>query len=68
MIDTVLFHVDALTGRDVAHPDETSTDVLLEGVDIIAGAFVEAFLVRDGAARYLLLLDEFLQVRFTRFT
>lgn len=62
MIDTVLFHIDALTGEDVAHPEETSQDNLLEGVDAIAGALVEAFLVRDGATKYLLLFDEFLQV------
>lgn len=62
MIDTVLFHIDALTGEDVAHPEETSQGSLLEGVDAIAGALVEAFLVRDGTTKYLLLFDEFLQV------
>lgn len=61
LVDTVLFHVDALTGEDSTEAS-TSNDVL-KGLDIIAGPLVETFFVREDSAKFVLLFDEFLQVR-----
>ncbi|KAI0069755.1 hypothetical protein K474DRAFT_1713951 [Panus rudis PR-1116 ss-1] len=54
LVDTVIFHVDALTGEDVSvSVDDNTNDGkaerrkggVLEGRDIIAGSLVEAYLV-----------------------
>lgn len=60
LVDTVLFHVDALTGED-ARGVSVSGD-LLQGFDIIAGPLVEAYLLRSGSKKFAVLLDEFVQV------
>lgn len=60
LVDTVLFHIDALTGEDST--GKSLSDNMLQGVDIIAGPLVEAYLVRDEATKFTLLFDEFLQV------
>ncbi|KAH9886661.1 DUF1620-domain-containing protein [Cubamyces lactineus] len=60
LVDTVLFHVDALTGED-ARGKSPAGDVL-QGHDIVSGPIVEAFLLRISARRVVVLLDEFLQV------
>lgn len=67
-MDTVLFHIDALTGEDSTYA--SPSDDLLQGFDVIAGSLVEAYLVRDGNIKYVLLFDEFLQVgcRYTVMT
>ena len=60
LVDTVLFHVDALTGEDargVSAPGE-----LLQGFDIIAGPLVQAYLLRSDTQKFVVLLDEFVQV------
>ena len=59
-MDTVLFHVDALTGEDST--GKSSTDDVLQGLDVIAGPLVEAFFVHDDPAKFIVLFDEFLQV------
>ncbi|EKM58157.1 uncharacterized protein PHACADRAFT_116839 [Phanerochaete carnosa HHB-10118-sp] len=59
LLDTVLFHIDALTGEDSTGKSRSSD--VLQGIDIIAGALVEAYLVRDEATKFVLLFDEFLQ-------
>ena len=61
LLDTVLFHIDALTGEDSTHVSPSGA--LLQGNDIIAGPLVEAFLLQDGTTKYVVLFDEFLQVR-----
>ncbi|RPD68393.1 DUF1620-domain-containing protein [Lentinus tigrinus ALCF2SS1-7] len=60
LVDTVLFHVDALTGDD-ARDKSQSVDVL-QGEDIVSGPLVEAFLLRTASGRAVVCLDEFLQV------
>ena len=57
----MLFHIDALTGEDSTYA--SPIDGLLQGLDAIAGSLVEAYLIRDGGHKYILLFDEFLQVR-----
>ncbi|RDX49601.1 DUF1620-domain-containing protein [Lentinus brumalis] len=60
LVDTVIFHVDALTGDD-ARDKSQSVDVL-QGEDIVSGPLVEAYLLRTEAGRAVVCLDEFLQV------
>ena len=60
MVDTVLFHVNALTGED-ATGKSPGNDVL-QGEDIVSGPLVEAFLLRTDSGRAVVCLDEFLQV------
>ncbi|KAL4255601.1 ER membrane protein complex subunit 1 [Pleurotus pulmonarius] len=58
LIDTVIYHIDASSGENVA-PGVVDKDVL-EGVDIISGPLVESFILPDHKA--VVMLDEFLQV------
>ncbi|KAF8636102.1 hypothetical protein AX17_003807 [Amanita inopinata Kibby_2008] len=63
LVDTVIFHVDPLTGADIR---EDTREVegkrgLLEGTDIILGPMVDAYLL-DNTTKAVVLLDEFLQV------
>ncbi|KAH9911778.1 uncharacterized protein BXZ73DRAFT_93328 [Epithele typhae] len=60
LVDTVLFHIDALTGRD-ARADGTHED-LLNGHDIVSGPLVEVYSLKTESARVIVHLDEFLQV------
>ncbi|KAM5541019.1 hypothetical protein V8D89_005330 [Ganoderma adspersum] len=62
LVDTVVFHVDALTGADARAQSPSAAGDLLQGEDAIAGPLVEAFLLKAGASRTVVLLDEFLQV------
>ncbi|RDB18117.1 ER membrane protein complex subunit 1 [Hypsizygus marmoreus] len=83
LIDTVIFHIDALTGADASsqkdHPNISADadpelaaalqadDGTLEGIDIISGPIVEAFLLSppptsSPSCKAVLLLDEYLQV------
>ncbi|KAI0052505.1 DUF1620-domain-containing protein [Auriscalpium vulgare] len=59
LVDTVLFHIDALTGDD-AHGASPPGDVL-QGQDLIAGPIIEAYLL-DGDTKTVVLLDEYRQV------
>lgn len=59
-MDTVLFHIDALTGGDVRGVSATAD--VLQGFDVIAGPMIEAYLVRSGSTKVVVLLDEFVQV------
>ncbi|KAG6861505.1 hypothetical protein C0995_015932 [Termitomyces sp. Mi166 len=72
LVDTVIFHIDALTGASATSsnpgiPQEDSNG-LLQGFDIVPGPVVEAYLLSppiDSPKKYatsVLLLDEFLQV------
>ncbi|CAL1698629.1 unnamed protein product [Somion occarium] len=60
LVDTVAFHIDALTGEDVS--GTSIGQDILQGQDVIAGALVEAYLFQDGPTKYVVLLDEYLQV------
>ncbi|KAF5367352.1 hypothetical protein D9615_010290 [Tricholomella constricta] len=80
LVDTVIFHINAITGADASRvipndPElELGEDVsgLLQGIDIIAGPAVEAFLLSPPPAsladstqdwaKAVLLLDQYLQV------
>lgn len=61
LVDTVLFHIDALTGEDARYAERPETETILQGFDVIAGPLVEAYLVQDANIKYVLLFDEFLQ-------
>lgn len=62
LVDTVLFHVDALTGEDLSGTPQKD-DGTLVGLDLISGPIIEAYLLPD-SPRTIVLLDEFLQVCF----
>ncbi|KAH7882607.1 hypothetical protein F5I97DRAFT_2067794 [Phlebopus sp. FC_14] len=74
LVDTVVFHVDPLTGEDVSWryydvdaENETRDGTRdsdrgpLEGVDVIQGPLIDAYILPDEDGT-LVLLDEFLQV------
>ena len=66
LVDTVVFHVDAMTGADAQNREvKLSGDVydLLQGADVIQGPMVEGFLLQN-ETRVLVMLDEFMQVCF----
>jgi ER membrane protein complex subunit 1 len=62
LIDTVVFHVKALTGEDAS--GKSSAGTVLQGIDLISGPLLEAFQL-PGSSRTIVLVDEFRQVRFT---
>lgn len=80
-MDTVVFHFDPLTGKDIKIVTSTEGETenprvnvkgddgrwisALEGADAIAGPLIDVFLMPDGKDT-ILLLDEFLQVSFIR--
>lgn len=61
LVDTVLFHVNALTGESVREDEKKGA--LLQGFDIIQGPIVDAYLLPTDETKIVVLLDEFLQVR-----
>ncbi|KAF8325526.1 hypothetical protein F5887DRAFT_1065329 [Amanita rubescens] len=64
LVDTVVFHVDAMTGADVrTRVVKRSKDGrdLLQGMDVIQGVMVDGFLLQN-ETRAVIMLDEFLQV------
>ena len=64
LVDTVVFHIDAMTGADVrSQVVKRSRDgrVLLQGLDVIPGAMLDAFMLHN-ETRAVVMLDEFLQV------
>jgi ER membrane protein complex subunit 1 len=58
-VDTVIFHLDAVTGEDVL--GVSPRDAILEGSDIIQGPLIDAYML-SAANKTVMLLDEFLQV------
>ncbi|CAA7264034.1 unnamed protein product [Cyclocybe aegerita] len=60
LVDTVVFHVNALTGTDIT--GISKADSMLEGQDIIQGPLVEAYLLNHDDKKVVVLFDEFLQV------
>jgi hypothetical protein len=63
LVDTVVFHIDALTGEDVSGIEGNKAGGALQGTDIISGPIVEAYLLHHDDSKVIVLLDEFLQVR-----
>lgn len=59
LVDTVLFHINALTGEDATGVSPSKE--VLQGVDIISGPLTEAYML-EGESRIVILLDEFRQV------
>ena len=60
LTDTVVFHIDALTGADVLGASNDKD--VLQGKDVIAGSSIEAYLYQSDSAKFVVLFDEFLQV------
>ncbi|KAH9942115.1 hypothetical protein B0H21DRAFT_526939 [Amylocystis lapponica] len=60
LVDTVIFHIDVLTGDDVRK--ESAAGEALKGFDVISGPLVEAYLLGGGSSKMVVLLDEFVQV------
>jgi hypothetical protein len=60
LVDTVVFHIDAMTGAD--RTGQSKDAAVLEGYDIIQGPLVEGYLL-NSETKVVVLLDEFLQVR-----
>lgn len=61
LVDTVLFHVNALTGDDVREENPSLPRVALQGLDAIMGPLVDVF-VLPNENRTIVMLDEYLQV------
>ncbi|KAF8963227.1 hypothetical protein BDZ97DRAFT_1038548 [Flammula alnicola] len=59
LVDTVVFHMDALTGADVT--GISADGGIFEGQDIIQGPLVEGYLL-NAETKLLVMFDEFLQV------
>ncbi|TFK33104.1 hypothetical protein BDQ12DRAFT_658417 [Crucibulum laeve] len=59
LVDTVIFHFNAVTGEDAR--GVSPADEVFEGLDIISGPIVEAYLLQNDT-RVVILLDEYLQV------
>jgi hypothetical protein len=63
LVDTVLFHFDALTGEPV---DQTlkQQDKLIHGVDIIQGPAADVVLLDGEDGKVVVMVDDFGKVRF----
>ncbi|KAI9451269.1 DUF1620-domain-containing protein [Lactarius psammicola] len=59
LVDTVLFHVNALTGEDAL--GKSPAGEVLQGIDLISGPLLEAYQL-PGNSKAVILLDEFRQV------
>ncbi|KAL0953048.1 hypothetical protein HGRIS_007249 [Hohenbuehelia grisea] len=63
LIDTVVYHIDATTGKNVgpSAAAEDADDGFLAGTDVIPGPLVESF-VLPGEVKAAVLIDQYLQV------
>jgi hypothetical protein len=61
LVDTVLFHVNALTGDDVREEHQSIPRTALEGLDAVMGPLVDVFML-PSENRTIVMLDEYLQV------
>jgi len=61
LVDTVIFHVNAVTGGDALGKSPAGT--VLQGVDLISGPSLGAYQL-SGHSKAVIVLDEFRQVRF----
>ncbi|KAG1773685.1 hypothetical protein EV702DRAFT_559870 [Suillus placidus] len=62
LVDTVLFHVNALTGDDVREEHQSIPRDLLQGLDAVMGPLVDVFMLPN-ENRTIVMLDEYLQAR-----
>jgi outer membrane protein assembly factor BamB len=62
LVDTVLFHVNALTGDDVREEHQSIPRTALEGLDAVMGPLVDVFML-PSENRTIVMLDEYLQAR-----
>lgn len=62
LVDTVLFHVNALTGDDVIEGHQSFPRVALQGLDAVMGPLVDVFMLPN-KNRTVVMLDEYLQAR-----
>ncbi|KAL5498433.1 hypothetical protein ACEPAH_2575 [Sanghuangporus vaninii] len=58
LVDTVLFHIDALSGEDAE--GKSPSKGVLEGIDIINGELLDAFMLHE--EKIVVLVDKFLQI------
>ncbi|KAI0292365.1 hypothetical protein B0F90DRAFT_1770565 [Multifurca ochricompacta] len=58
LVDTVIFHVNALTGEDAL--GKSPADKVLQGLDLISGPLLGAYQL-PGSSKAVVLLDEFRQ-------
>jgi ER membrane protein complex subunit 1 len=63
LVDTVIFHVNALTGEDTLGKSPAGT--VLQGVDLISGPTLGVYQL-PGYGKAIIVLDEFRQVRFVQ--
>lgn len=62
LVDTVLFHVNALTGDDVREENPSIPRAALQGLDAVMGPLVDVFMLPN-ENRTIVMLDEYLQAR-----
>ncbi|KAG2355552.1 hypothetical protein BDR07DRAFT_1613621 [Suillus spraguei] len=62
LVDTVLFHLNALTGDDVIEGHQSFPRVALQGLDAVMGPLVDVFMLPN-KNRTVVMLDEYLQAR-----
>lgn len=62
LVDTALFHFDAMTGAEVG--EAIASKYMLQGLDLIQGELVDAFLLSE-PSKIVLAIDKYMQVRFT---
>ena len=60
LVDTVIFHLNARTGEDALGVSKKGSSIL-QGLDVIQGSLVEAYLLQT-EVKMVVLFDEFLQV------
>lgn len=61
-MNTVIWHFDGITGRDVRVGSDKSDKGVIEGFEIIDGPLVGIYLMEQEGG-YVIMLDEFLRVR-----
>ncbi|KAG1717496.1 hypothetical protein EDB19DRAFT_1814298 [Suillus lakei] len=62
LVDTVLFHVNALTGDDVREENPSIPRAALQGLDAVMGPLVDVFMLPN-ENRTIVMLNEYLQAR-----
>ncbi|KAG0701659.1 hypothetical protein DFH29DRAFT_925728 [Suillus ampliporus] len=62
LVDTVVFHVNALTGDDVREEGPSTSRAALQGFDAVLGPLIDVFMLPN-ENRTIVMLDEYLQTR-----
>lgn len=73
LVDTVLFHIDPVTGEEIARQMRnedneefkklTEEEGILQGIDVVSGPVVETYLLAGEDTKMVVMLDEYLQVQ-----